>query len=363
MAVTAEKIEQRSIVITITASVSFGLIGIVISLASRSGAVFLDGLFSLIFAVVGVLTLYVCKLVQRPRDEQYPFGYATFEPMLNLFKGILIATALLYAVWTAVRALMTGGQEVAAVGGIIYAAIAVSGGVALVVTLRKLGQRSGSPIVQLDAENAVIDTMISGAVGVAFVATLIIQNSRLSAWAPYADPVIMLAIAAIAAPQPIKTIRSNWRQLMGRAPDRAVQDRIAALVESVLGHVPHSETHLRTTEVGRYLYIHLVRAGGREGADRRPPARPDPAGDLRKRCQANSATWRWTSASPWTSAGRSPACRRRIRRRCIRPVRNRPSERLPARSNRSQSKRTYALAHSRMPRALAILRTYPTSIS
>jgi cation diffusion facilitator family transporter len=257
MAVTAEKIEQRSIVITITASVSFGLIGIVISLASRSGAVFLDGLFSLIFAVVGVLTLYVCKLVQRPRDEQYPFGYATFEPMLNLFKGILIATALLYAVWTAVRALMSGGQEVAAIGGIIYAAIAVSGGVALAVTLRKLGQRSGSPIVQLDAQNAVIDTMISGAVGVAFVATLIIQNSRLSAWAPYADPVIMLAIAAIAAPQPIKTIRSNWRQLMGRAPDRAVQDRIAALVESVLGRVPHSETHLRTTEVGRYLYIHL----------------------------------------------------------------------------------------------------------
>ena len=204
---TAEKIEKRSIVITIVGSVSLGLIGIVISLASRSGAVFLDGLFSLIFAVVGLLTLYVSKLVQRPRDEQYPFGYATFEPMLNLFKGILIATALLYAVWTAIRSLMTGGQEVAAIGGIIYAAIAVTGGIARAVVLRKLGQRSRSPIVQLDAQNAVIDTMISGAVGVAFVATLIIQNSRLSSWAPYAAPVIMLAIAAIAAPQPIKTIR------------------------------------------------------------------------------------------------------------------------------------------------------------
>ena len=254
---TAEKIEKRSIVITIVGSVSLGLIGIVISLASRSGAVFLDGLFSLIFAVVGLLTLYVSKLVQRPRDEQYPFGYATFEPMLNLFKGILIATALLYAVWTAIRSLMTGGQEVAAIGGIIYAAIAVTGGIALAVVLRKLGQRSRSPIVQLDAQNAVIDTMISGAVGVAFVATLIIQNSRLSSWAPYADPVIMLAIAAIAAPQPIKTIRTNWRQLMGRAPDRAIQDRILQLIELVLARVPHSETHLRTTEVGRYLYIHL----------------------------------------------------------------------------------------------------------
>ena len=42
---TAEKIEKRSIVITIVGSVSLGLIGIVISLASRSGAVFLDGDF------------------------------------------------------------------------------------------------------------------------------------------------------------------------------------------------------------------------------------------------------------------------------------------------------------------------------
>ncbi len=253
----AAQIERRSIIITIVASISFGVIGVVISLASRSGAVFLDGLFSLIFAVVGLLTLYVSTLVQRPRDEHYPFGYATFEPMLNLFKGLLIGMALLYAVWSAVRALLTGGQEVAAMGGIIYAAIAVSGGVALAVVLRHLGKLSGSPIVQLDAQNAVIDTLISGAVGVAFVATLIIERSPWSAAAPYADPVIMLAIAAIAAPQPIRTIRRNWGQLMGRAPDRDLQDTIAEIVESVLEEVPHSEMHLRTNEVGRCLHVHL----------------------------------------------------------------------------------------------------------
>jgi cation diffusion facilitator family transporter len=254
---TPAQLERRSIIITIVASGSFGLIGVAISIASQSGAVFLDGVFSLIFAVVGLLTLYVSSLVQRPRDDQYPFGYATFEPMLNLFKGILITLALLYALWSAVTALMTGGQEVAAVGGIVYAAIAVGGGAALAVVLRKLAHRSGSPIVQVDAQNAVIDTLISGAVGVAFVATLLLQSSRWSQWARYADPVIMLAIAAIAAPQPIRIIRSNWRQVLGRAPERAIRERVATLVDEILVNVPHSETHLRVTEVGRYLYIHL----------------------------------------------------------------------------------------------------------
>ncbi len=254
---TAERMERISIVITIVASVTFGLIGVVISLASSSGAVFLDGVFSLIFAMVGLLTLYVSGLVQRPRDDQYPFGYATFEPMLNLFKGILIALALVFAVWSAVTALASGGTEVAAVGGIIYAAIAVAGGGALALALHFLAKRSRSPIVEVDARNALVDTMISGAVGVAFVITLLMQNSRWSSSARFADPVIMLAIVAIAAPQPFKTIRANWRQLLGRAPDQIVQQRVATLIEEVLATVPHSETCLRLTEVGRYLYIHL----------------------------------------------------------------------------------------------------------
>lgn len=254
---TAARMERVSIIITIVASVTFGLIGVVISLASSSGAVFLDGLFSLIFAMVGLLTLYVSGLVQRPRDDQYPFGYATFEPMLNLFKGILIALALVFAVWSAVTALAGGGVEVAALGGIIYAVIAVVGGGLMALALHFLARRSRSPIVEVDARNAIVDTMISGAVGVAFVITLLLQNSRWSAAARYADPVIMLAIVAIAAPQPFKTIRANWRQLLGRAPDQAVQERVSALIEEVLTAVPHYETYLRLTEIGRYLYIHL----------------------------------------------------------------------------------------------------------
>ena len=254
---TAARLERVSIIITIVASVTFGLIGVVISLASSSGAVFLDGLFSLIFAMVGLLTLYVSGLVQRPRDDQYPFGYAIFEPMLNLFKGILIALALVFAVWSAVTALASGGTDVAAVGGIIYAAIAVVGGGLMALALHFLAKRSRSPIVEVDARNALVDTMISGAVGVAFVITLLLQNSRWSAAARFADPVIMLVIVAIAAPQPIKTIRNNWRQLLGRAPDQAMQDRVSTMVGEVLAAVPHSETHLRLTEVGRYLYVHL----------------------------------------------------------------------------------------------------------
>ena len=254
---TSEAIERRSIIISIVASGTFGVLGIVISIASHSGAVFLDGLFSLTFAIVGLLTLYVSQLVSRPSDDSYPFGYATFEPMLNLFKGLLIGFALVYAVWTAVRTLLTGGQEIAAEGGILYAVIAVVGGAIVVVILKRNAKQSGSPIVDVDAKNWTVDTLISSAVGIAFVATLLIQNSDLSGWAPYADPVIMLAIVVIAAPQPFQTIRDNLRQIVGKAPPKDVQENVAALVEEAISDVPHVETHLRIVDVGRYIHLHV----------------------------------------------------------------------------------------------------------
>ncbi len=254
---TSEAIEKRSIIITIVASGLFGILGIAISIASHSGAVFLDGLFSLTFSIVGLLTLYVSQLVSRPRDESYPFGYATFEPMLNLFKGLLIGFALVWAVWTSVITILQGGQDIAAEGGIIYAVIAVVGGAVVVIVLKRYAKQSGSPIVDVDAKNWTVDTLISSAVGIAFVATLLIQNSDWSRFAPYADPIIMLAITAIAAPQPFQTIRENLRQIVGKAPSKDVQGKIAQLVEEAIVDVPHVETHLRIIDVGRYIHLHV----------------------------------------------------------------------------------------------------------
>ena len=108
--------------------------------------------------------------------------------MLNLFKGLLIGFALIYAVWSAVTTILQGGQDIAAAGGIIYAVIAVSGGVAVVIVLKRYAKLSGSPIVDVDAKNWTVDTLISSAVG-SILATLLIRidwsNSR------PCDPVIM----------------------------------------------------------------------------------------------------------------------------------------------------------------------------
>ena len=60
-----------------------GILGIVFALLTRSEAILLDGFFSFIGFVMGLLTLRVARLVLQPDDEKFQFGYAFFEPFFN----------------------------------------------------------------------------------------------------------------------------------------------------------------------------------------------------------------------------------------------------------------------------------------
>ena len=64
--------------------------------------------------------------MQQPDNEYFPFGYGSFEPLINLSKGLLIAGLSLFALVSAINALLHGGRTLNPGFGITYAAIAAS---------------------------------------------------------------------------------------------------------------------------------------------------------------------------------------------------------------------------------------------
>ena len=67
----------------------------------------LDGLFSLIGFAIGLVSLRVATLVRRPDDELYHFGYAAYETMLNLSKGLVMVFITIFALVSAVEVVFT----------------------------------------------------------------------------------------------------------------------------------------------------------------------------------------------------------------------------------------------------------------
>jgi predicted Co/Zn/Cd cation transporter (cation efflux family) len=124
----SETHEKRGLWLSIIGALFMAALGIGFAILTSSNAVLLDGLFSLIGFAIGLVSLRVAMLVRRPDDEVYHFGYAAYEPMLNLSKGLLMAFVTIFALVSAVQVVLQGGREIQAGWASVYAWIAAAVG-------------------------------------------------------------------------------------------------------------------------------------------------------------------------------------------------------------------------------------------
>jgi predicted Co/Zn/Cd cation transporter (cation efflux family) len=231
---------------------------------TQSDAVLLDGLFSLIGFAIGLVSLRVATLVHRPDDEVFHFGYAAYEPMLNLSKGLLMAFVTLFALVSAIQVIVKGGREIQAGWASVYAVIAAIGCFFIALSQRALSKKTGSPLLAVDSKNWLIDGLMSLAVAVAFVVTFLLADSSYDHLLPYADPAVVVILVFLSLPIPISIIRQNWNQIVGKAPGGAIQKHAESAVHRVLGDEPAVHTKIRMQQIGRVTYVQVYVICGNE---------------------------------------------------------------------------------------------------
>ena len=82
-----------------------------------------------------------------------------------------------------------------------------------------LAKRSKSSLVTIDAKNWMLGGCISVAVAITFLIVSLTKGTALAAWAPYADPLIVIVIVVFMLPFAAKTTRNAWRQIVGYRPE------------------------------------------------------------------------------------------------------------------------------------------------
>ena len=263
-----ETLEKRGLWLSIIGALFMAALGIGFAILTSSDAVLLDGLFSLIGFAIGLVSLRVATLVRRPDDELYHFGYAAYEPMLNLTKGLLMAFVTIFAFVSAVEIVLHGGREIQAGWASVYAWIAAAGCFTIAIRQRVLARRTGSPLLAVDSKNWLIDGFMSVAVGVAFVVAVILADTSYAHLLPYADPAVVIILVVLSLPISFKIIRDNWNQLLGKAPDDALQKNAREAVAKAFGDSMDFDTKLRMQQIGRFTYLQLyVLCKGGEAAN------------------------------------------------------------------------------------------------
>jgi len=250
-------IEQRALRISSFGALALAVLGISFAAFSGSEAILLDGVFSALGFFMALMTLYVSRLVRRPDDEIFQYGYAHFAPLMNVLKSLVMVVLCGFALLSAISTLRAGGQPMAVGSALLYALIATMIGVGLYFYLRRVAQRSGSVLVSLDAKAAQIDMFLSAAVLGSFALGWLSLDTALEQHLDYLDPTVVAVLCLMALPIPLKVLWDNGREVLLMAPDPALQQSLITSIEGAIDGFPVSDHRIRMLKLGNVVAVTL----------------------------------------------------------------------------------------------------------
>lgn len=251
-------LEQKAFIAALSIDFFFAALGFTFAIIVGSNAILLDGMYSLISAIVNIITLKITFLLQRTPNKEYPFGYVMYEPVINLIKGILVAIVIVSALISAVITLINSeSHEMNASLALIYSLSSAFVCYIIFYMMHRIAAQSGSTILKVDSRQWLIDGTLSLGVALAFIAVYFLQTYGYSEYAMRADPIMVIVLALVMAPVPITVIRTYWNQILYKSADEVLVTKVESLVlaHTQLLNKPHF--HLKVVESGRYVYVHI----------------------------------------------------------------------------------------------------------
>lgn len=252
-----QKLEKTGLYLSVWGSSFMSILGISFGLLIESEAILLDGFFNVITFIMALASVWISWLVRQPEGKQFQFGYLSFIPLVNLSKGLLIFVLSLFALFSAISAMLHGGRMLNASLGVVYAIIAALGCLFIAISQHSIAQKIGSSMIIVDAKNWLVNGLISLSVGIAFSIIAFIQGTSWSGLVPYADPIIVTFLVLITLPVPIKIVIESANQILLGAPNSEIQKQLQLAFKTAIADLPCEKYWTRMTQAGQNIYLHI----------------------------------------------------------------------------------------------------------
>ncbi len=228
---------------------ALAVVKLIAGVAGNSYALVADAIESGADVLASLVVLGGLRLAARDADDDYPFGYGRAEPLAAATVSLMLLGAAFGIGWEAISEIRRPHLAPAPF------TLAVLVGVVLLKqwlfrTQHAAGQASGSPAVQADAWHHLSDAVTSGAAFVGILVALIGGPGWEAAddWAALVAALVILANG-------VALLRPAVHDLMDRAPEANVRDRILDAARTV-SDVQHLEK-LKVRRVGTALFVDL----------------------------------------------------------------------------------------------------------
>ena len=216
----------RVAITSIIASASLALLKLVVGLSTNSLGILSESLHSGLDFVAAMMTLYAVRIVMRPRDLKYTYGYAKFESISSLLQILLLFAVAAWVFYEGIERILAFEAIRPEVTIVSFAIMFISIGIdfgrsrALYRTARKYGSQA----LEADALHFKAD-MFSSAIVLAGLSLVFFLDI------PKADAYAAIAVAGMIVYTSLGLGRRTLDVLLDKAPKGAYHQ----ILESVSG--------------------------------------------------------------------------------------------------------------------------------
>nr|WP_280115480.1 cation transporter [Roseibium hamelinense] len=204
--------------------------GVTAALLSRSDAMLVDGLYSLVNFLSAIAATRIGARVGAPATRSRPWGHDFDEALYVTFRSLILIGVLVFALILSgikIFTFFTGGTVPELVFGpiAVYAVVIVVICVALAINYQIAYRRSGkrSAILKTESRAAMIDGALSLGSGAVLLSLPYLQQTPLAPYVPIGDAVLVIVLVLLIIWQPLGSFRTTLADLAGvSAPSKTV---------------------------------------------------------------------------------------------------------------------------------------------
>ncbi|RAX57060.1 cation transporter [Helicobacter monodelphidis] len=250
------KKEQFVLNVSLFFAVILAIFGIFYGLYIGSKAIIFDGFVAFLSVALIMLSVVTSKYIFKEDDDIFQYGYTRFEPMVNVFKSLILLLVCLYALINGVHGILEGGYRVEFGGAMVYSFFSMILCIVIWVYTNRCGKHLQSPLISVDSLEWLIDSVLYLGGFVAFGAIYLLDEENVSVWALYVDPALVIVLAIILASMPLKVFIQNLADLAMVAP-KEMDDKIDHILQEIAQKYRFKNYDTHVAKSGRFYMVEV----------------------------------------------------------------------------------------------------------
>jgi len=240
--------------ISMYGSIILFLIAATVGITVDSITLILDASSSLVIFLVAFLMHFSIKMVHRPPDDFYNFGYGKYEPLTVAVQSVLtIATCIVcikFAIQDIVHPDDVEGYGLPVLATFLSAII----GLLITLYLKRIARDTNSHILKAAGLHWLADTLLSLGLCIGFSAGFLLQRHGYNKITPYVDPVMSILLAVFFVQLPFRNISRDIFELLDAVPTQNIRSKVKEIIEQYKPKY-FGVNRLRVRKAGEKIFV------------------------------------------------------------------------------------------------------------